>query len=143
MPTKQPVTVDLSPIQLAELLDVEPEDAPYLATAPVRLTAQWVADWRQKMGVRELVTKDVAMLLSVSCQSLQRYMRDGANPRLNSRLVGTGNNSRRIAPADLVRFLRERNDAKCNVPLLIETPRQYNLRAEADMKDALAACRGE
>jgi hypothetical protein len=143
-PTDPPTFVELSPADLCGLLGLPAADAPYLATAPVRLDAGWVAGWKAKTGALELTPTEVSVLLGTTPRAVYYFMRPESAPHLGHRLVGSGKWARRlISPASLVLFLRERNASRGNVPTLGETPGQFERRAAAEIEEALAACRGE
>jgi hypothetical protein len=133
--------MEFTPAELAELLGLPPEDGPYLSKAPVRLPTAWVACWRSKLGPLELTPADVAMLLGVQPESVYRYLKAGASRQLKHRAVGCGKTwMPRVAPADLVEYLRAANRARNNTPVIVETPAQFRKRAERDRLEAMRAC---
>ena len=132
-PTAFAATVDLSPIDFAALLGLPAEDAPYLATAPVRLPAAWVAAWHTKTGVRELTVADLCVVLSCTPRTIFRYMERTARPRFSYRLgvLPGSHRGRMVSPANLVLFLRERSRMAGAVPQIGETAGQASTRAAA------------
>lgn len=136
--------VILSPVQFAALLDLSAEDAPYLSLAPVRLPTAWVTAWNNKIGPREFTPADVAMLTGTTLHCIYQRMKSDATPRLRARATSTGKNwAPRIAPADLVQFLREANAERGITPVLSETPGEAARRGIRDRADALRACDGK
>jgi hypothetical protein len=138
---QSPECVDLSPIDFAILLDLGAEDAPYLATAAVRLPAVWVAEWRTRMGVRELTTNDLSIILGVTPGTILRYLRSDACPRLSCRVgAGRGARARLVSPANLVAFLRARSQSHYIMPKVRETAGQRENRALAAAAELAELC---
>jgi hypothetical protein len=134
--------VDLSPEEFAELLDLTEDEAPYLATATVRLPHAWVESWRTRVGVRELTVADLSIVLGVSNNTVFRYLREGSRPRLHHRL-GTSTGSRLcrlVAPASLILYLRERSRLAGACPVIVETAGQRKRRGKLGQMRAAELC---
>lgn len=143
--TPKAETVDLSPEEFAELLGLTQSDAPFLATATVRLPALWVEGWRARLGVRELTVSDICVVLGVCRRSVSRYLHKDAKPRLSFRLGASAgaHECRLVSPANLVIFLRERSRLAGACPVIRETKGQETRRGIAARDRALELCGGK
>lgn len=137
-------TVDLAPEAFAELLGLSQSDAPYLATAPVRLPRAWVDGWRDRTGVRELAIDDLVVVLGVSKRTVLRYLAKGSRPCISHRLGASpgAHRGRLTSPANLVLFLRERSRLAGVVPAIRETRGQRDQRGSDAQKRAIDLCGG-
>ncbi len=134
--------VDLSPVELADLLGLPAQDAPYLATAPIRLPRAWVETWQTKTGVRELTVPDLCLLLSCTARTIFRHLAPDASPRLCSR-VGVLKGSRKgrvVSPANLVNFLRDQCRVAGLAPKVGETAGQKSNRVKAAQQRIAQLC---
>ena len=125
--TPEMKTVIISPLELAELLGLDPDDAPFLSSAPVRLPADWPNEWRTRLGPLELTTAEAGMILGRTMRTVQDWIREHG-------LLG-------ISPAALMTFLRRRVARK--TPPIIETPTQQAKRAAAVRARVAALCGGK
>lgn len=120
---KDAATVVLAPDALADLLGVDRADAGLLATAPVRLPAAWVDDWRTRLGPLELTVPMAAVILGNSPRTLWDWIKAA---RLAARRRGR---VYIVSPAALVECQRSHNAG--TVPVPVTTPAQERRRARA------------
>ncbi len=136
--------VKLAPADLAALLDLPEADAVVLAKAPVRLPAAWVESWKTRTGPLMLTPSDVRAVTGLHLGTIYRAIKPDAVPCLRSVCLGISKNPNpRIAPADLVNFLRAVNAVHGITPTASETPTQRQRRGAKDREAALRACDGE
>lgn len=132
-------TIDLSPGDLAELLGMAREDGAALSVGTVRLPAEWVAGWRAKRGPLELSFADVELLTGIRPATLYLWRRA---KKIACRAPTGGKGAFRVAPAELVRRLRQIQVERGCQPVAAETPGQLVRRARRARERAIVACGG-